>query len=164
VAVEIIQSIGPKELGPQKHIEGEKAQQPTGRRKANSSRLGDEVQISDRAKALNEEFEVLKARIQSPSEDLQRRIETARQRIASGFYFQDDVLEQVASKILDLEPVVPVSGTTQADKPSATASPDIHDSPGDKIVRAKNRAAEGFYQQNDVLKITAEKIIKDLMA
>ena len=164
MAVEIIQSIGPKELGPQKHVEGDKTQQQTGRRKADGSRPGDDVQISDRAKALSEEFEMLKARAQSSSEDLQARIEIARQRVASGFYFQDDVLEQVAGKILDSEPLKPATHNDQVDESLTTASRDAANSSSDKIARAKSRDAEGFYQQNDVLKVTAEKIIKDLMA
>jgi hypothetical protein len=164
VAVEIIQSIGPKELGPQKHAEGDKTQQQTGKRKGDASRLGDEVRISDRAKALSEEFETLRSRAQAPSEDLQLRIETARQRISSGFYFQDDVLEQVAGKILDSEPLKPATHHNRVDESLTTASRDATDSTSDKIARAKSRAAEGFYQQNDALKVTAEKIIKDIMA
>ena len=154
MAVEIIQSIGPKELGPQKHIEGDKTQQQTGRPKSETSKSGDDVQISDRAKALSEEFKTLNARAQAPSENLQTRIETAKQRIASGFYFQDDVLGQIAGRILDSEPLGPATGTIQADEKVSA----------DKIARAKTRAAEGFYRQNDVLKVTAEKIIKDLTA
>ena len=162
MAVEIIQSIGPNELGPQKHIEGEKTQQQAGKRKTNVGRPGDDVQISDRAKALNEEFETMKARALSPSDDQKLRIENAKQRIASGFYFQDDVLEQTAGKILDSETLTPASIVDASDKNASYVQAADSGSSADKITRAKIRAAEGFYQQNEVLKVTAEKIIRDL--
>jgi hypothetical protein len=163
VAVEIIQSIGPKELGPQKQIESEKAQPKGNRQKADVRPSRDDVQISNRAKALNEEFGVLKARAEAASDDQSLRIAAAKQRVASGFYLQEDVLEQVADKILEREPIRPEADTERTRQSDKSAPIDARGASSDKISQAKARAAEGFYQQNDVLKVTAEKIIKDLI-
>lgn len=163
MAVEIIQSIGPKELGPQKNVEADKAHRQTTGQKSSVSSAGDQAVISERAQALKEELETLKTRAQTISEETQSRIETARQRIQTGFYLRDDVLTQVAGKILDSEPSLVPAQSGDEKSTGVAGNKDLPDSQTARIARAKSRVAEGFYQQNSVLNITAENIVKNLL-
>ena len=164
MAVEIVQSIGPKELGPQKNIEADKTLRRTTGQKSSVSPAGDQAVISERAQALKEELETLKTQAQTRSEEAQSRIEAARLRIQTGYYLRDDVLEQVAGKILDSERLLIPTRRADQETGAAGVERDSPDTRADRIARAKTRAAQGFYDQNSVLNITAENIVKDLLA
>jgi len=166
LAVEIIKSLGSKDLNPQKNVDGEKTPSAQNKRQSKlpQGRSADEVQISEKAHALKEEFETLKTQARKTSTESQQRIEAAKLKIQSGYYLRDDILEEVAGKILESDEIRSVIRSKNDPPPLITASRDVPNSLGDKISLAKNRAAQGYYQQNSVLTITAEKIIKDLFA
>ena len=166
MAVEIIQSLGSKDLNPQKNVDGEKTPSAQNKRQSKipQGQSADDVQISSQARALKEEFETLKTQAQKTSTESQQRIEAAKLKLQSGYYLRDDILEEVAGKILESDEIRSVIHSKHENPPLITASRAVPDSLSDKISLAKNRAAQGFYQQNSVLKITAEKIIEDLFA
>ena len=164
MAVEIIQSMGPKDLNPQQQAGKDKVSSDSNQQsKKTPGSATDEVQISDKAKALKNEFEALKTQAQLTSEESQQRIETAKARIESGFYFKDNVLEEMAGKIIDSEPIRSLVNNKQNQKEIENPK-EIPDDRGHKVAQAKNRSVNGFYQQNSILSVTADRIIKDLLA
>ena len=163
MAIDRLQSITTKELVPQKSLEGEKTllKNKTG---VPSQPSGDEVQISAEARELKENFENLKIQAQVPTDDSQARIESAKQRIASGFYNQDEILEQTADKILKSDHFRAVIQGSIETGSLVTISPDASEVRTEKVHLARSRMAEGYYQRSDIVTVTAEKIIKDLFA
>ncbi len=164
MAVEVIQSVGPKELSQQKKLKGETV--PTSQEKLQTETKtgGDAVQISSRAQALNQEFQDLKIRASAVSQESLARIETVKERVASGFYFQEDTLDKVADKLLASDMIQSVIQNEKSPNTATTIARDVPDVRSDKIQLARNRRATGVYQQQDVLSITAERVIKDILA
>lgn len=164
MAVEVIQSVGPKELSQQKKLKGEAV--PTSREKLQpeSKSGGDAVQISSRAQALNQELQDLKTRASTVSEETLARIEIAKERVASGFYFQEDTLDKVAEKLLDSDTIQSVIRNEKSTNKATSIARDVPDARSDKVQLARDRQIAGVYQQQDVLSITADRVIKDLLA
>jgi anti-sigma28 factor (negative regulator of flagellin synthesis) len=171
LAIDRLSSVTTKELVPQANLEGEKTA-PKSKVEVQSQPGGDEVQISDKARELNENLENLKIQALKSNEDSDSRIERVKQRIANGFYNQDKILGQIADKVLQSDQLHSVISEGTAivpqgsnDKASAlTISSETSTVRSEKVDLARSRLAEGYYQRSDVVTVTAEKIIKDLFA
>jgi hypothetical protein len=163
LAIEIVQPLGPKELGTQKSPETDKTHPSENKGKAEPRYGQDQVKISERAKTRNRELQNLKTQAAALPHQSQSRIEAAKQRVADGFYLQDQVLETVADKVLQSEHLQPEIRNLHSQSP-VTVSQDVPDVRSHKIALARSRQAEGYYQQQAVLTITAEKALKDILA
>ncbi len=164
MAVEVIQSVGPKELSHQKKLKDDHSPPAQRNHQAQTKTGGDAVQISSRAQALNKEFQDLKTRASAVTEESLARIEAIKERVASGFYFQEDTLDKVADKLLDSDIVQSVILSEKSLNTATTIARDVPDVRSDKIQLARNRQIAGVYQQQDVLSITADRVMKDLLA
>lgn len=163
MAVEVIQSVGLKELSQQKSLKDEAVSPSRERIQPETKKGGDAVQISKRARALSREFQDLKARASEASPESLARIEAAKERIANGFYFQEDTLDKVADKLLASDSIRSVIQSERPQKTAATITRDVPDVRSDMVQLARHRQATGFYQQQDVLSVTADRVIKDIL-
>lgn len=163
MAVEVIQSVGLKELSQQKNLKEEAVSPSREKIQQETKTGGDEVQISKHAQALSREFQDLKNRASEPSPESLARIEAAKERVANGFYFREDTLDKVADKLLASDSIRSVIQSEQSRNAAATIAQDVPEVRSDKVQLARNRQATGFYQQQDVLSVTADRVIKDLL-
>ena len=123
------------------------------------TRADDVVEISRGAQEVSE----LSALARAESTETNPRIDDIKRRVESGYYDARQVREQIADALLDspgmrddVSDVVVFKGAQEA----LDAVPDERE---DKVSEARQRVESGFYNQGEIQRDTADRILDELV-
>ena len=123
------------------------------------TRADDVVEISRGAQEVSE----LSALARAESTETNPRIDDIKRRVESGYYNARQVREQIADALLDspgmrddVSDVVVFKGAQEA----LDAVPDERE---DKVSEARQRVESGFYNQGEIQRDTADRILDELV-
>lgn len=145
--------------GPQ---QTERRQNAEMRRKRNTGRTGDVVEISTTARSLGAQA-ASTVDLNAVSDVRQSRVEAVKQRVASGYYDQPEVREAIADAVLNAGVVDAVAQEIQdvrTTKQELGSVPDVRE---DRVAQARERVANGFYDAGGVKAQVADRVLDNLI-
>ena len=128
------------------------------KRRRQSARTGDTVEISNAARSLGSQA-VKRSDLDSVSDVRQTRVDAVKQRVASGFYDRPEVREAIADAVLNSGVVDQVGQEAQqvnAAREELANAPEVRE---DRVAQARERVAAAFYDSSGVLAETADRLL-----
>lgn len=130
------------------------------KQRSGATRSGsDVVQISDRARTLKSQQEDAVAALKETPDIRQARVDQVKARVAQGYYDRPEVRQAVADSLLDsgaMKGAATEKRQANAAKSALANTPDVRQ---DKVDRAKQRVASGFYDTQEVRQKAADGLV-----
>jgi len=145
--------------GPQ---QTERRQNADVRRKRNTGRAGDVVEISTAARSLGAQA-ANTVDLNAVSDVRQSRVEAVKQRVASGYYDQPEVREAIADAVLNAGVVDAVAQEIQDVRTAKRDLDTVPDVREDRVEQARERVASGFYDSAGVQSQVADRVLDTLI-
>ena len=145
--------------GPQ---QTERRQNAEMRRKRNTGRTGDVVEISTTARSLGAQV-ASTVDLNAVSDVRQSRVEAVKQRVANGDDDQPEVREAIADAVLNAGVVDAVAQEIQdvrTTKQELGSVPDVRE---DRVAQARERVDNGFYDAGGVKALVADRVLENLI-
>ena len=152
----MMRSIDP--LSHQPRVSKTNQQNAVARPKKEGAQPSDSVEIAQGAQNVAE----LAALAESTPVQSKANLDEIRERVQSGFYNTQEALENVANAMVDsdgLQDTIAEIAQFQSAKQQLEQVPDVRP---DAVARARELAGNGFYNQRDALKGTADGLINEI--
>lgn len=119
----------------------------------------DVVQISDKARTLKSQQETAAAALKETPDARQARVDQAKARVAEGYYDRPEVRQAVADSILDSGVMKQVAAEKRQVNTAKASMADVPNARADQVAQAKQRAASGFYDTQEVRQKVADGLL-----
>ena len=123
------------------------------------TRADDVVEISRGAQEVSE----LSALARAESTETNPRIDDIKRRVESGYYNARQVREQIADALLDSPSMRDDVSDVVVFKGAQEALDAVPDEREDKVSEARQRVESGFYNQGEIQRDTADRILDELV-
>ena len=123
------------------------------------TRTDDVVEISRGAQEVSE----LSALARAESTETNPRIDDIKRRVESGYYNARQVREQIADALLDSPSMRDDVSDVVVFKGAQEALDAVPDEREDKVSEARQRVESGFYNQGEIQRDTADRILDELV-
>ena len=124
-----------------------------------SARVDDVVEISRGAQEVSE----LSALARAQSTETNPRIDEIKRRVESGYYNARQVREQIADALIDSPGMRDDVSDVAVFKGAQKALDDVSSVREDKVSEARKRVESGFYDQGEIQRDTADRILDELV-